>query len=105
MAQLTKAQADKLVSQIDEWTRPDGMKTQPEGVGSSILEHLEKLKAAIVALDYRAITVEVRNLLNHLLSEEGMGASPDGMKAIPWATLLGIVFEIIRQFLDKDGTA
>lgn len=74
-------------------------KESREGVGGSIFEHVAELVAALRAGDPMGITRAVRNVLNHILGDEGHPAV-GSVGAFSWLALARIIAQILPLLFD-----
>jgi hypothetical protein len=69
-----------------------------DGVGAPYSEHFRLIREAIAAYDVVGTLTEIRNLLNHVLSDEGMHS---GVGAVPWLALITMAFELFKLFVKR----
>lgn len=70
-----------------------------DGVGDPFMDHFKKIRDAIAAFDVVGALTEVRNLLNHILNDEGMRSTAKGeMKAFPWMALITTLLQLLELF-------
>lgn len=80
----------------EEQTKPEGVRSTVNGVQGSLLTHLLEIKDAYEQKDWLGLWRAVRNTIDHMTGDEGMGASPDGVGAVPWLTLLTAALELLK---------
>jgi hypothetical protein len=68
--ELTQAQCDNIVVQLDALMQTDKPKLGADAVGAPFWDHIEALKTALKSRDIPAIVRAVRDTLNHFLGEE-----------------------------------
>lgn len=71
-----------------------------EGVGFPFLEHFRLIKEAIANMDVIGTIREIRNLLDHVLGDEGMHSRPE-MQALPWLTILTTILELLKLWRNR----
>lgn len=97
---MNDQQIKELVSQFDAIEAQ--IKAQGMRHGDGIFAHITRLKDAILARDYLAITVAIRDLLTHFIGDEdGMRGTGTDMQAFPWETLLPLVLDLIRRWINR----